>query len=859
MAELTTQLGDINYTPPVRDPGGSPSSAAPIANLFSNVLQSFEQTSRERSARKAREAQLARQQAEETRAAQGREAYRATIMGLQDINAQQDQPTPVLQPQTGSQDSEQVSSVFAFEDPKNLDVPLQREIGNVANRVKSMQTASEQGRVPSLSVAARTEQLVRGLLNKYPDSAKTVIEALGDSGVKSTFLQELQDEQAQHKFALEEGLKFEQSNYERGMQVTPPEMLGNMTRDDIVAAGIRASHNEYQLDQLTKQAELRSKQVSTDAALNTQRQDDLNRGVAQTLILDAYNTAGPLMTSLNKQLVTIKSLPQSEQAQAFNSIGTQINAIAQRQIQEARAKAVAAGMDPQRVESFVNQVSGVWNQAKGMFSGDFSVAQQQVNTLNNFKTALKLDAIDSGKMMRAYFGLQQLGFGADVLNNFVTGIGSDPTLMKQFRDEVMGFVEDFDDNRASSRILNLGKLLRGESTLAGADSNTLRQQLPALMKTTLGNAQSYLNNRSADTGDSVLNGVSNIVIATQTLTPSSGLNAFEAATNGFAGSVPRAAIAIAAAQGEGGLREDARQVVIASQAASARMLDLMRPGLERANIAGWRVKFNEKTGKYEADGTNAVNVPRPLAPGLMFSNPGSSQRAAMPDAIRKWVTLANTHLDNAVRLNAPQINDNPIKGTALEAAAFFAVNKPTKAMQQEQQQTGTRRSAEGQARDALRGIQNALDQELGRAFEPVSMIDQIAGVEGMGKDPNSSAQAGFIDSTWLSIIKKNRSDIAQGKSDSEILALRSDPSLVRQAIGFYARDNAQVLADNGITPSAGNLNLMHLYGPGEGVRVLSAPGDTPIESLVSSRTLGANSWMRGKTVNQIRQIRKANG
>lgn len=743
MAELTTQLEDINYTPPIRDPGANANGTATALNFFGNALETFSQSNRERSAKKAEAARLKRQQDADARDAQGRDAYKQTVLGFQDINAGLSQPQEVQQPDTGinldvnseEQASGVVDQIFGGAQQTGLAAPLKQQVFDTAGRIKSIETAASQGRMPAISVTAETERLVRGLLNKYPDSAQDIIKAMGDIGVKSSFLQDIQDEQAQHKFTLEEGQKFEQSNYELGMKVTPTDMLPNMTREQVIAAGIAAGHQEYQLEQLTKQAELQSKQTSTDVAARNMQQEDLNKGIAQNLVINAYNTAGPIMASLNKQLVTIRSLPQQEQAEAFNAIGAQINAISQRQINEARAKAVAAGMDPAKVEGFVSQVSGVWNQAKGMFSGDFSVAQQQMNTLNNFKNGLKLQAMDSGKMMRAYFGLQQLGFSRDVLDNFVTGIGTDPKLMADFRSEVMGFVEDFDNNRASSRILRLGALLRGEGTLAGADSNTLREQLPALMKTTLGNAQSYINNRSPDTGDAVLNGVSNIVIATQTLTPSSGVAAFQNATTGFAGPVPRAAIAIAAAQGEGGMKEEARQVVIASQAASARMLDLMRPGLTRANVNGWAVKFNERTGKYEADGSKARMSPG-LAAAASLGEVVPSSTSPLPDSIRQWVSLANTHLENVTRLNAPQINDNPIKGTSLEVATFFATDKPTKAMLKEQEQGSSGRSAAGQARDAVRGIQDALDRELGRDFEPISSgADRVMNYE--------AAAAGF--------------------------------------------------------------------------------------------------------------------
>lgn len=85
----------------------------------------------------------------------------------------------------------------------------------------------------------------------------------------------------------------------------------------------------------------------------------------------------------------------------------------------------------------------------------------------------------------------------------------------------------------------------------------------------------------------------------------------------------------------------------------------------------------------------------------------------------------------------------------------------------------------------------------------MAISDLIIGAESGGNpnatNPNSSA-AGlgqFINSTWLSTIRQHRPDLVQGKSDSEILAMRSDPALSREMTDAYAADNNAILQKNG--------------------------------------------------------------
>ena len=77
----------------------------------------------------------------------------------------------------------------------------------------------------------------------------------------------------------------------------------------------------------------------------------------------------------------------------------------------------------------------------------------------------------------------------------------------------------------------------------------------------------------------------------------------------------------------------------------------------------------------------------------------------------------------------------------------------------------------------------------------MALIDSIINVESGGnpnaRNPHSSASGAgqFIDSTWISMIRQHRPDLAQSMSNSDLLALKSDPQLSREMTAAYAADN----------------------------------------------------------------------
>lgn len=147
----------------------------------------------------------------------------------------------------------------------------------------------------------------------------------------------------------------------------------------------------------------------------------------------------------------------------------------------------------------------------------------------------------------------------------------------------------------------------------------------------------------------------------------------------------------------------------------------------------------------------------------------------------------------------------------------------------------------------------------GRPYAPSGGIaDRIVGAESGGRadarNPRSSALGSgqFINSTWLNTIKSARPDLAAGKSDAELLALRTDPTLSREMTQVYADQNASALRSGGYEPTPGNTYLAHFAGPGGARKILGSDPSTPITQVMTPAAIQANPFLRNMTAGDVR-------
>lgn len=140
-----------------------------------------------------------------------------------------------------------------------------------------------------------------------------------------------------------------------------------------------------------------------------------------------------------------------------------------------------------------------------------------------------------------------------------------------------------------------------------------------------------------------------------------------------------------------------------------------------------------------------------------------------------------------------------------------------------------------------------------------NLADRIIGAESGDRDiknPLSSASGPgqFIDATWLSMLKSTAPEVAEGKTDAQILALKGDRPLARQMTAAYAAQNADFLSARGLPTDDGALYLAHFLGPAGAAKVLSADPATPMRDLVSAEVLRANPNIAGMTAAGVRQL-----
>jgi hypothetical protein len=138
-------------------------------------------------------------------------------------------------------------------------------------------------------------------------------------------------------------------------------------------------------------------------------------------------------------------------------------------------------------------------------------------------------------------------------------------------------------------------------------------------------------------------------------------------------------------------------------------------------------------------------------------------------------------------------------------------------------------------------------------------LDRLMGAESGGrqfaKNPASSALGPFqfISSTFLDVILRYFPQVTEGKSNAEILALRVDPKVARDAALAYTRANAAFLQGRGVAAHPAHLRLAFLVGPSGALNVIAAEAETPVSSLLSDAALEANPFMVGMTAKQLIQ------
>lgn len=734
-------------------------------------------------------------------------------------------------------------------------------LGSSVRKIKNMDSAVAQGKLPAISREAQVQQTFQALVTKYgPQYAGQIAKSMRDMGVGNALTDEITAEMDAEQSTRKAENDFNIKMLEAAKTNLDPRISSGMSDAELIDWGINYTRNDNELTMRQRQATLQSTQNATN-----QNEYNFNKQVNA----DQYSVA------INDQAMTA------------------IQPIAQ-QMQKVLIAMGEPGADPSLEARYSELLTLARTSANNIVNslvarGGYANAEQADQARGRLMTYIQQTIFDPYEQRNKGFAQavdifnKRLGFSqkisAPVINDLRTKFGINPTdipeimnslppaVLDGLRSELAGVGRPgVNENISTIHLTNIVSVLKGEKNLNHIDTPQERQAVVA-------QSWNYVRNGAgavaAGNGnpDAWMNSTRQLVIASAGFSANTPTNNIAAASLAMFDAPTMNAIQ--KLRSNSSTAEEAQVLSQGIRASAAVTLSAVKQQIKAQRIdpksSPWRVGVNSE-GKAVIYPNSNWKAPTTIGGiggmGASFGpRNGNTSRPPIPDNLQKMVDVHNATTGFLAR-TAAWDDDSP-KGTQREIRLFWATGNPTEDMRKKQQQQ--------RSQPSVRGMMDRLEKDLINApnlLEAPSgdVVDSIIGHETGGsenpstaRNPRSSATGAgqFIDSTWISMIKKNRPDLAQGKSKDEILALRRDPNLSRQMVGFYARDNAQVLKNAGLPANNTNLSMMHLLGPGEGPKVLSANPNTPMEQLVSNATLQANPWMRGKTVADIKRKRNA--
>ena len=135
-------------------------------------------------------------------------------------------------------------------------------------------------------------------------------------------------------------------------------------------------------------------------------------------------------------------------------------------------------------------------------------------------------------------------------------------------------------------------------------------------------------------------------------------------------------------------------------------------------------------------------------------------------------------------------------------------------------------------------------------------LNRIIQIESAGKlrakAPTSSALGlfQFLNGTWLATVARHRPDLLEGRTQAQVLALRTDPTVGIEIGARFTEDNANAL---GAGRTDGDLYLAHFLGLGTARKFLRARPSAAAAALAGDAAVQANrAILAGKTAGQVR-------
>ncbi len=134
---------------------------------------------------------------------------------------------------------------------------------------------------------------------------------------------------------------------------------------------------------------------------------------------------------------------------------------------------------------------------------------------------------------------------------------------------------------------------------------------------------------------------------------------------------------------------------------------------------------------------------------------------------------------------------------------------------------------------------------------------KVAQAESGGNDlatnPRSSATGPdqFTNGTWLDVMHQFAPGYSANRTPAQLLAMRTNPTVSKEGTEAYAMANGDMLKKAGFPVSYTTLDLAHRLGPAGAEAVLSAPGNTPLTSILPADYIRANPELATMTASQM--------
>lgn len=699
MADLTEQLPNqdgIFQAPP--RPGGSAVSAA-----LTGLAQGIEFFSNDWQQRAAQRKQAAKEAEREAKEQAERAAYGNTFLAAARSNAGQDpfsDMVPTTQPVTAelAPDSQ---AVFTDQTAETLEqAAIKAEATSSATKIKNIEAAVSQGRMPPVSRVANVDRIVLGMLNKYGQSyAKEIGQALRDAGLENSLFDETKAEEAAisaQRTAVNEATS---NAYKIGAENLTSAEIATMTAEEITRFGFDKQRSLNALKEQTQRVQLSGMVAEQQRAAFKFTEEQTNEELRQSAVSAAISALTPKVNAFLNALDLVGkpgTSPQLEEevANIEQSLTTQWAAIQSNILGQLGVSAGSeeyAAAKTQLDDWFNTNVKNVLTtRAQGL---------KQVNDI--VKERLGLNIQVSLPLVSA---LNQVGVTPEVFSTLLNEYLSSGKNANRLSSELRGLANiDFSQSSAQIELAEMLSLLNGNKTLEDFNPQKQQEYLRNMNGLSLNMAPTISRGDHAN-ADPYMNAYATAITASRTLTAQSGrtanLNAALALTgNGRA----RAALGSLSNSAEYG--PEAKTLINGSRAASAQvyqnMLRINRTNMDNywiafydKNIGKWKPFFDE--GAWQKD-----NPPQSTASIARFGRLPEPQRPAQPSSIKAAVGASNSLLDHLTETTS--FDPRGIKGTDMELREFYTNGRPPKAFANQQQQQRVTESQRLQQLQQLRG------------------------------------------------------------------------------------------------------------------------------------------------------------